>query len=93
MQTAYEAEQQRRETLTETQRQALENEIAGKALLPLVGRLVRILISGGADASDVGRNVEIPGSRATLSRVRECHASLACPAEWSCVGCPWDREV
>ena len=30
MQTAYEAEQQRRDTLTEQQRQALENEIAGQ---------------------------------------------------------------
>ena len=51
MQTAYEAEQQRREALTEQQRQALGSDIAGKALLPLVGRLVRILIFGGADAA------------------------------------------
>ena len=47
MQTAYEAEQQRRSALTEQQRQALESEIAGQALLPLAGRSVRIIISGG----------------------------------------------
>ena len=51
MQTAYEAEQQRRDAFTEQRRQALESEVVGQALLPLVGRLVRILIFGGAAAA------------------------------------------
>ena len=59
MQTAYEAEQQRRATLTDQQREALDNEIAGQALLPLVGRLVRILIFGGGGRGKTKTIVEV----------------------------------
>ena len=59
MQTAFEAEQERRAKLTEQQRQALANELGGRALLPLAGRLMRILIFGGGGCGKTKIIVEV----------------------------------
>ena len=59
MQSAYEAEQERRAKLTEQQRQKLANEVGGQALLPLAGRLMRILIFGGGGCGKTKIIVEV----------------------------------
>ena len=59
MQSAYDVEQDRRSKLTEQQRDALANELGGRARLPLVGRLMRILIFGGGGCGKTKIIVEV----------------------------------